>query len=118
MKNLKQIRYNLSCWGKFWAKQQTLSGYASKSNVEKLREVCELGGWSHSSVAGLSDSIFIPEDIAFIGKQVDKLGQKEKLVLIGKYIKKKSAAEIKAWANFDEVSSVKFWLLRAERSLL
>ncbi|QPB82809.1 hypothetical protein CWC22_007280 [Pseudoalteromonas rubra] len=90
MDNLKNLRKELRAWGRYWASKETVGGYASKSNVERLRECCELGG-VFSSDAHLfshgSQGIKVPEHIEDMTKKVNQLSDNYRKVITGRYVK-------------------------------
>ncbi|KZN64046.1 hypothetical protein N473_15710 [Pseudoalteromonas luteoviolacea CPMOR-1] len=121
MTNIKVLRKELRTWGEFWASKESTEGYARKSNVEKVKESCELGGifsstlYLHNQGA---DNIFIPPHIQRLTDRVERLSKDCKLAIVGKYVKGFNNKELKSWACFPEVKSVEFWILRAETELL
>ncbi|WP_273047531.1 hypothetical protein [Pseudoalteromonas sp.] len=115
MSNLKNLRRELKAWGRFWASHEYAQGFSSKSNVEKVADACKLGGMQFSSVPF---EINVPADIDGLTRAIDALSVHERLVIVGKYIKKKKPAELAVWAHLPTAKSAEFWLLRAERALL
>ncbi|MBQ4836056.1 sigma-70 family RNA polymerase sigma factor [Pseudoalteromonas luteoviolacea] len=120
--NIKQVRGELKVWGRYWALKEETQGYAKKSNVERIKECCLLGG-IFSSDAHLyshgADSISPPDHIAQITQDIEALSSSCRKALVGKYIKGMSPKEIAVWADeFSNKHSVEFWLARAERGLL
>ena len=115
MSNLKNLRRELKAWGRFWASQEYAQGFSNKSNVEKVADVCRLGSMQFSSAAF---EIKVPTDIDELTSAIDALSVHERLVIVGKYIKKKKSADLAAWAQLPTAKSAEFWLLRAERALL
>lgn len=121
IKNVRQLRFWLKQWGLFWARQESLPGYARKSNVEKIKAVCELGGFSSSTLhlhnSG-ADFICVPDNLVWLDNAIAQLSVTERTVLVARYVKLFERERIKAWCNLSECKSVDFWLLRAERALL
>ena len=76
MKTLYDVRLELSHWGKFWHHQEQGQGYASKSNIQTLRETLQVGcaiqGTSHL-INDQADSINVPDYILEIGNKIDRL---------------------------------------------
>ena len=76
MKTLNEVRLELSHWGNFWYNQEQGQGYASKSNIQTLRETLQVGcaiqGTSHL-INNRADSINVPDYILEIGNKVDRL---------------------------------------------
>ena len=76
MKTINEVRQELIIWGEFWYHQEKGQGYASKSNVQMLRETLETGctikGTSHL-INHRADSINVPEYILEIGNKIDRL---------------------------------------------
>lgn len=121
IKNVRQLRFWLKQWGQFWARQEQLPGFAKKSNVEKIKEVCELGGFSSSSLHlhnNGSAFIKVPDNLVWLDSAIAKLNTTERTVLVARYVKLFERERIKAWCDLRETKSVDFWLLRAERALL
>ena len=90
-------------------------GYASKSNVEALRETLQIGcsiqGTAHL-VSHLADNIRVPDFIEDLDREISSLSQECKVALRLRYICR---------GNIFLFSSKKmyvFWLKRAERQLL
>ncbi|MCF6442040.1 hypothetical protein L1077_21655 [Pseudoalteromonas luteoviolacea] len=122
MSNIKQVRRDLRQWGNFWASKQEVQGYSNKSNVQKIKECCDLGGTNFSSDLHLhshgSSGIYTPEHIESLTKRINQLNDYERLALIGKYIKKLHLINLVSWAGFPNKSSAELWLLKAEQALL
>ncbi|TMN34123.1 hypothetical protein [Pseudoalteromonas sp. S2755] len=121
MNNLKSLRKELKQWGRYWAAKEATQGYGSKSNLERVKECCELGGY-FSSDAHLfshgSSGIDEPPHIKALTAKIEQLSENCRLAIVGRYLKQFKDPELKAWANFPEVRSVQFWLIRAENALL
>ncbi|KJZ03274.1 hypothetical protein TW73_08985 [Pseudoalteromonas piscicida] len=121
MGDIKALRKELKQWGNYWASKETTQGYGSKSNVARVKECCELGGFFSSDThlfSHGSNGIKEPEHIKQISCKVELLSKNCRLAIVGKYIKKLTNKELRVWAGFTEVRSVGFWLLRAENTLL
>ncbi len=118
MKTIKQIRRELRSWGQYWARMEQSEGYARKSNVDRLKEVCELGAWISSDLHLFSQAIEVPSHLKDIDNIVSRLSESAKLAMTGKYIKRKSVEEIRSWGGFHDNRSVEFWIRNAESAVL
>ena len=50
MRTIKEVRFELKQWGDFWARQELGQGYSSKSNVQAIKEACQVGCASSSDL--------------------------------------------------------------------
>lgn len=116
MANIKNLRNELKAWGRFWSSNEYGSGFSNKSNVLKVADACKLGGMQFSQ-GGVSE-IHVPYNIEVLTRSIDSLSVHERLVLVGKYIKRKKGVELASWAQLPTAKSAEFWLLRAEKALL
>jgi hypothetical protein len=76
IENIKDVRLQLKTWGKFWSRQCEGQGFSSKSNVQSVKESCDVGCASTSTLhlfSGLSDNIMVPGDIKLIDDMISKL---------------------------------------------
>jgi len=114
MRTIKDVRFELKQWGNFWCRQEVGQGYASKSNVDQLRETLETGcsiqGTGH--LVNGSDSIFVPEHIATTDKLLELLPQKCKIAVRQRYINKGKII------YFTNKKDFLFWVGKAERELM
>lgn len=115
MRTIKDVRSDLKVWGDFWARQEEGQGYASKSNVQALKETlmigCAIQGTSHL-VSHLADSIHVPTFVASIDREISGLRKECKVALRQKYICRGQIL------FFDSSKTYLFWLRRAEAHLL
>lgn len=115
MRTIKDVRSDLKVWGDFWARQDEGQGYASKSNVQALKETlmigCAIQGTSHL-VSHLADSIHVPNFVAELDKEIYCLSKECKVSLRQKYICRGQIL------FFHCAKTYLFWLRRAENSLL
>jgi hypothetical protein len=115
MRTIKDVQFDLKLWGNFWAKQEEGQGYASKSNVQAIKEACEVGCASSSTLhlfSHRSDSIHVPKHIESIGDRLDCLDHKCKTAIRQRYINK---GQIR---YFADAKSFLFWINKAEREML
>ena len=89
MRTINDVRNELELWSDFWIRRVKGQGYASKSNVQKLKEVCETGcaiqGTSHF-INNRSESILVPVHIQEIGYKIDRLEVGHKQAIRQRYI--------------------------------
>ncbi len=89
MRKIHDVRSDLKYWGAFWARQEQGQGYASKSNIEALRETlqrgCAVVGTAYL-VNHLADNIKVPDEIAKIDHMVEQLKQKHRVAIRCFYI--------------------------------
>lgn len=72
---LKEVRYALRCWGRFWAEKEMGLGFASRSITATMMEIGALGVSSRSDKHLFShgaEGIYVPEHIKEIGDAIDK----------------------------------------------
>lgn len=89
--NIEQVKYQLSCWGNFWAEKESLQGYASKSQIQRCSEVLKTGVWASSDkylFNHRADSIFVPDWIDQLDRVVEQLKPEQKAIINKRYIKK------------------------------
>lgn len=135
MSNIRTLRSELKAWGRFWSGCTDVGGYSAKSNVERIKEHCQLGGWFCSDAhlySNGADALRVPEHIEILTARINRLSVHEKLVLVGfyknaftKFSRNKSNANYKVGINdlvrFSKLpneKSVLSWLLKAENKLL
>lgn len=74
--NIRDVRLQLKEWGKFWSRKCLGQSYSSKSNVQSVRESCEVGCASTSTLhlfTSLSNNIIVPDYIELIDDKISKL---------------------------------------------
>jgi hypothetical protein len=75
----------------FWACQEEGQGYSSKSNVQAIKEACQIGCASSSTLHlfnNRADSIHVPKHIESIDNSLVNLSQQCKIALCQGYIKR------------------------------
>lgn len=115
MRAIKDVQFELSQWGKFWSKQEEGQGYSSKSNVQAIKETCEVGCASSSTLhlfSGSSDSIYVPDHIQNTDNRIILLDRQCKTALRQRYINR---GQIR---YFADAKSFLFWINKAEREML
>ncbi len=76
MRTIKDVQYDLRLWGNFWAGQEEGQGYSNKSNVQAIKEACEVGCASSSTLhlfSNKADSIHVPKHIESIDNSLENL---------------------------------------------
>ena len=115
MRNINDVRFDLKQWGDFWSRQEQGQGYASKSNVEQLRETlqtgCSIQGTGHL-ISHCADNMHVPDHISVIDKLLHALSPKCKMALRQRYINKGRIL------YFSTSKEFLFWVGKAERELL
>ncbi len=109
------MRFELKQWGDFWARQELGQGYSSKSNVQAIKEACEIGCASASDLHLFShraDRLFVPAHIQRIDRDLEKLSPRCITALRQRYVNK---GRILYFADKD---TFLFWVKKAERELL
>ena len=120
MKTIKQTREDLLRWGKFWQDQQSLGGWATRSTVDRCREILETGVQVSSSLYlhnGGSDNINVPDEVVEIDYIVAKLTQSCRDSLRARY-KMRGKGVINALTVGMSVSSYEYFLKRAELEVM
>ncbi|NQY65346.1 MAG: hypothetical protein HRT38_16840 [Alteromonadaceae bacterium] len=115
MRTIKDVRFELNLWGKFWARQEEGQGYSSKSNVQAIKEACQVGCASSSDLHLFShraDSIYVPAHITVIDESLERLSPKCITALRQRYVNK---GQILYFSNKEIFL---FWVKKAERELL
>ena len=115
MKTIKDVQFELKQWGNFWAQQEEGQGYASKSNVQAIKEACEVGCAGSSTLHLFShraDSIHVPDYINDIGIRLEYLDPKCKTAIRQRYINRGMIR------YFADARTFLFWVDKAERELL
>jgi hypothetical protein len=115
MRTIKDVKYELKLWGNFWARQEEGQGYANKSNVQAIKEACEVGCAGSSTLhlfSHRSDSINVPDYIESIDRRMEKLTSKCKTAIRQRYINRGKIL------YFADARSFLFWIDKAERELL
>ena len=115
MRTIKDVRFELKQWGDFWARQEEGQGYSSKSNVQAIKEACQVGCASSSDLHLFShraDSIFVPAHIEVIDHDLERLGLLCIKALRQRYVNKGQIL------YFSDKNIFLFWVGKAERELL
>ena len=115
MRTIKDVRSELKQWGDFWVRQEEGQGYSSKSNVQAIKEACEVGSASSSDLHLFShraDSIFVPAHIEVIDSNLEKLSSRCITAIRQRYVNKGQIL------YFSDKESFLFWLKKAERELM
>lgn len=114
MRTIKDVQSELNQWGNFWARQEVGQGFASKSNVQAIKEACEVGCASSSTLHLFngSDSIHVPDHIEVIDNSLKRLSPKCKTAIRQRYINKGQIL------YFSDAKTFLFWIKKAERELL
>jgi hypothetical protein len=115
MRAIKDVQHELKLWGRFWAKQEEGQGFSSKSNVQAIKEACEVGCASSSTLnlfSHRSDSILVPDYIESIDGRLSILDHRFKTAIRQRYINK---GQIR---YFADAKSFLFWINKAEREML
>ena len=118
--DIRKLRKELLRWGRFWHKQEQIGGYASRSNIDRLKEACEVGGWISSDLHLFegSSQIKVPDEIASTTKLIERLKLPYRLALIGKYKNNMKGDSLKSWTNQKSQKDVQNLILHAENTLL
>ena len=115
MRTIKDVRFELKQWGDFWARQELGQGYSSKSNVQAIKEACQVGCASSSDLHLFShraDSIFVPAHIEVIDHDLERLSSRCITALRQRYVNKGQVL------YFADKETFLFWVKKAERELL
>lgn len=90
---LKEVRYALRVWGRFWAEKEMGLGYASRSITATMMEIGALGVSARSDkhlYSHGSAGIYVPEHIHEIGVAIDKyLRLEERQLIRAVYVQKR-----------------------------
>ena len=109
------MRLELKQWGDFWACQEEGRGYSSKSNVQAIKEACQVGSAISSDLHLFShraDSIYVPAHIEVIDHYLEILSPECITALRQRYVTKGQVF------YFADKETFLFWVKRAERELL
>jgi len=114
MRTIRDVQSELKQWGNFWARQEEGQGFSSKSNVQAIKEACEAGCASSSTLHLFSgsDSIHVPDYIEVIDNSLKKLSHQCKTAIRQRYINKGQIL------YFGDAKTFLFWVKKAERELL
>ena len=115
MRTIKDVRFELKQWGHFWARQEEGQGFSSKSNVQAIKEACEVGSASSSDLhlfSHRSDSIFVPAHIEEIDHDLERLNPKCITAIRQRYVTKGLIL------YFEDKKTFLYWVTKAERGLL
>jgi hypothetical protein len=115
MKTIRDVQNELKQWGCFWARQEEGQGFSSKSNVQAIKETCEIGCASSSTLhlfSNSADSIHVPEHIKVIDNSLNRLSHRCKVAIRQRYINRGQIL------YFSDAKSFLFWVNKAERYLL
>ena len=109
------MRFELKQWGDFWARQELGQGYSSKSNVQAIKEACEVGSASSSDLHLFShraDSIYVPTHIEVIDRGLERLSRRCITAIRQRYVNRGQIL------YFSDNETFLFWVKKAERELL
>ena len=114
MRTINDVQQELRQWGSFWAKQEEGQGFSSKSNAQAIKETCEIGCASSSTLHLFSgsESIYVPYDIEVIDDRMKALSLKCKTAIRQRYVNKGQIL------YFSDARTFLFWVKKAERELL
>lgn len=115
MRTIKDVQFELKQWGSFWAQQEEGQGYASKSNVQAIKEACEVGCASSSTLhlfSHRSESIHVPDYIQYTDDRILLLEPQCKTAIRQRYINRGQLL------YFSDAKTFIFWVKKAERELL
>ncbi len=115
MRTIKDVQYDLRLWGNFWARQEEGQGYSNKSNIQAIKEACEVGCASSSTLhlfKNTANSIHVPKHIEGIDNSIGNLDPKCKVALRQRYINRGKIL------YFADLKAFLFWVRKAERELL
>jgi hypothetical protein len=114
MRTINDVQLELKQWGNFWARKEEGQGFSSKSNVQALKEACEVGCASSSTLHlfSSSDSVHVPDYIERIDDRMKSLSHQCKTAIRQRYVNK---GEI---LYFSDAKTFLFWVKKAERELL
>jgi|GEM_PF-1584527 len=115
MITIRDVQSELKQWGSFWARQEEGQGYASKSNVQAIKEACEVGCASSSTLnlfSNSADSIHVPAHIEVIDTNLKRLSHQCKTAIRQSYINKGQIL------YFSDAKTFLFWIKKAEKELL
>ena len=114
MRTIKDVQHELKQWGNFWSRQEEGQGFSSKSNVQAIKETCEVGCASSSTLHLFngSDSIHAPDHIEVIDNNLKSLSHQCKTAIRQRYINKGQIL------LFSDAKTFIFWVRKAERELL
>ncbi|WP_100913555.1 hypothetical protein [Pseudoalteromonas spongiae] len=118
--DIKKLRKELKVWGVFWRNHESVGGYASKSNVDRIREVCELGGWCSSDLHlfDSASSIHAPEHIQITTALIDRLKTPYKIAIMAWYTKRLRGDEFASYTKAKSKRDGELLLMHAENALL
>lgn len=103
---IKQLRKELTQWGRYWSNKEYGQGHASRSACDKLGEVRCFGS--------VISEAAVPAHIANYDRKITRLSHDCRRALRVHYICKRNWALV----EFDSEKSYLYWLKRAERQLL
>jgi hypothetical protein len=115
MRSIKDVQFELKQWGNFWGHQEEGQGYSSKSNVQAIKEACEVGCAGSSTIHLFShraDSIHVPDYIERIDDRMKSLSHQCKTAIRQRYINRGRIL------YFVDAKTFLFWIKKAERELL
>jgi len=115
MRTIKDVQSELKQWGNFWARQEEGQGFSSKSNAQSVKEACEVGCASSSTLHLFShsaDNIHVPHNIEVIDNILECLTPQCKTAIRQRYINKGKVL------YFPDKKAFLFWVGKAERELL
>jgi len=115
MRTIKDVRFELKQWGNFWAHQEVGQGYASKSNIQAIKETLDVGCASTSDLhlfSHRSESIYVPPHIARIDSDLERLSHECRTAIRQRYVNRGQIL------YFADKETFLFWIRKAERELL
>ena len=77
--NIKEVRWELKRWGRFWASKEFSRGYASRSSAASVIEACKVGLASRATVPS---DIKIPRDIQTIDNKLNALTDAQRTAIV------------------------------------
>ncbi len=94
---LKEVRYALKVWGRFWSSKEQGLGFASRSITATMMEIGLLGVSSRSDkhlYSHGSEGVFVPDHITEIDNAVSKfLRINERQIIRAVYVQNKKPTE-------------------------
>lgn len=94
---LKELRFALRVWGRFWSDKEMGLGFASRSITATMMEIGLLGVSSRSDkhlYSHGSAGVFVPDHIAVIDRVIETyLRKEEKLLIRAVYVQRRKTTE-------------------------
>ncbi len=106
-------------WGAWWRRRE-LDGYARRSSVEAVAEICRVGITTRSDrhLFNSSSMIHVPVDIEQITQRVNELPQQQRIAIVGKYVKSMSTPQLTSWGEFGSDRLTRLLVLKGERGVV